>query len=316
MRTSAPLVSVILPNFNYARYLRERIQSILNQSMDDYELLYIDDCSSDLSNTIVKEFLDDPRITTVFHDQNSGRVYRRWNEGAAMAKGQWLWFAGADDAAEPDFLEELTRIASSQSNIAIAHCQTMRIDDVGRILEHRWGGDLEVMQHLNSSRVTDGEVEIGMLTGGCFMASASSMLIRREVFDRLGGFDDRLRQSADWNFYVKACEGSKIAYVNSPLSSYRIHAGAVTSSTKITIKLLEDYYAVASAWKWVRSSSVVSPAVRTLVERRLQAKAFDYFAAGDREIPRELDFIVQDLSSWLPDKRWANLLSNQKREQK
>src|SRR5258706_14986109 len=111
--TTMPRVSVILPNYNYAPYLRERVRSILRQTMTDFELIYVDDASQDSSNRIMEEFASDPRVQMQLFTENSGGVYIRRNAIAADAKGDWLWFAEADDTAEPTFLERLLALADA-----------------------------------------------------------------------------------------------------------------------------------------------------------------------------------------------------------
>src|SRR5437868_897778 len=123
-----PRVSVILPNYNYARYLKERVRSILNQTMGDFELLYLDDASTDNSNQVMQTFADDKRVQMHCFTENSGRVYQRWNDGAKLATGDWLWFAGADDTAHPRFLEQLLSLAERHPGAAILHSRMATID--------------------------------------------------------------------------------------------------------------------------------------------------------------------------------------------
>ena len=80
-----PQVSIILPNYNYAEYLDQRIQSLLDQTFRDFELIIIDDASSDSSAEVIKKYESDKRIKTFFHKKNSGLTYKRWNEGAELS---------------------------------------------------------------------------------------------------------------------------------------------------------------------------------------------------------------------------------------
>src|SRR5262249_37278880 len=100
---SMPKVSVILPSYNYARYLPERIESSLAQTVGDFELIIIDDASTDDSRAVIARYAD-PRIRTILCDVNGGHAYRRWNDAAREARGEFLLFAGADDTCEPTML--------------------------------------------------------------------------------------------------------------------------------------------------------------------------------------------------------------------
>ncbi len=303
-----PLISVILPNYNYQRYLRERFQSILNQTEQRFELIYIDDGSSDQSNAIAEEFTSDPRVGLTPHSDNSGKVYQRWNEGAEEAQGEWLWFAGADDAAEPQFLEKMLETVSGDKTIAIAHCRTIRMDAEGRIVADRWHGDPEVFELLSRTNVIQGTDVIGMLCGGCFLMSASAMLLKRRVFLESGGFDIRLRQSADWDLYLNMLNGHSLAYLDSPLASYRVHNQAVTSSTNVIVRITEDLYSLTRAWEWVQNNPRVTAEVRSQVERRVRAKMFDFFVDSKAESGPNLRFAVEYVASIMPDRRWKAVI--------
>lgn len=123
-----PRVSIILPNYNYARFLSERFRTIIGQTLDNFELIYVDDGSTDQSNMIAAEHGCDPRLSMHLHRENSGRVYRRWNEGAALATGDWLWFAGADDVSHPRFLERSVDLVSARQAVSIVHSGRELID--------------------------------------------------------------------------------------------------------------------------------------------------------------------------------------------
>src|SRR5947208_3535108 len=97
----APKVSVVVPSYNYARYMDERLQSLLNQTFTDFEVIVTDDASTDNSREVILRHASDPRVRPVFFRKNSGSVYQRWNDGADLARGEYIIFAGADDSCHP-----------------------------------------------------------------------------------------------------------------------------------------------------------------------------------------------------------------------
>ena len=197
-----PRVSVILPNYNYARYLRERVCSILNQTMSDFELLYMDDNSKDESNLVMRDFENDPRVSMTLYTQNSGKVYQRWNDGAAQATGDWLWFAGADDSADPRFLETMLALADKHPTAGIVHCRAMIINHLGRILSERLTTlPSPVDAHLDQDYFLPGYEEAVLLLNSCFLFTCSTLLFRRDAFKAVGGFDTRLALTADYDIY-------------------------------------------------------------------------------------------------------------------
>ena len=100
------LVSIIVPNYNHARYLKERLDSIYNQTYRHFEVILLDDCSTDGSVEVLKEYArkypENTRL--VANEHNSGKVFHQWNKGLELARGEFVWIAESDDFAEPDFL--------------------------------------------------------------------------------------------------------------------------------------------------------------------------------------------------------------------
>ncbi|HVB58282.1 MAG TPA: glycosyltransferase family 2 protein, partial [Candidatus Acidoferrales bacterium] len=94
-----PTVSVIVPNYNHARFLRKRIDSVLQQTFQDFELILLDDCSTDDSRSILSSYAGDPRIRIEFNDANSGSTFKQWNKGVRLARGKYVWIAESDDYA-------------------------------------------------------------------------------------------------------------------------------------------------------------------------------------------------------------------------
>ena len=98
-----PLVSVIVPNYNHAPFLDERINSILNQSYDNYELIIMDDMSTDNSVDVINKYKDHEHVSQIIiNEKNSGSPFKQWNKGFAKAKGELIWIAESDDACEHD----------------------------------------------------------------------------------------------------------------------------------------------------------------------------------------------------------------------
>ena len=95
-----PTVSVIVPNYNHARYLRQRIESVLGQTYQDFEVILLDDCSTDESRSVLGEYAKDPRVRIEFNEKNSGSTFKQWNKGVRLARGEYIWIAESDDYAD------------------------------------------------------------------------------------------------------------------------------------------------------------------------------------------------------------------------
>ena len=107
--SSNPKISVVVPNYNHARFLPKRIDSILGQTLQDFELILLDDCSTDASRSILDKYADNPKVRTEFNAVNSGSPFTQWSKGVRLARGQYVWIAESDDYADERFLERLTR---------------------------------------------------------------------------------------------------------------------------------------------------------------------------------------------------------------
>jgi glycosyltransferase involved in cell wall biosynthesis len=129
-----PVISVIVPNFNHAPYLEQRIESILNQTFQDFELILLDDCSTDSSVEVLKRYAEHPKLShLVINEQNSGSTFRQWDKGIALAKGEYVWIAESDDVADPFFLETISKFINNQTDIGLAYTQSRLIDSKGNV---------------------------------------------------------------------------------------------------------------------------------------------------------------------------------------
>ena len=118
-----PVVSVIVPNYNHAPYLRQRLDSIFNQTYQDFEVIILDDCSTDNSKKIIEEYRNRPQVShVVYNEKNSGSPFKQWAKGFSLAQGEYIWIAESDDWAELNFLEEtVNRIKNNNVNLVFTN---------------------------------------------------------------------------------------------------------------------------------------------------------------------------------------------------
>jgi len=106
-------VSVIIPNYNHSKFLRKRINSVLDQTFQKFEVIILDDCSSDNSKEIIEEYRFNNKIShIVYNDINSGSTFKQWEKGIQLAIGDLIWIAESDDWCEPNFLSILVNAFS------------------------------------------------------------------------------------------------------------------------------------------------------------------------------------------------------------
>src|SRR5258706_9778611 len=118
-----PKVSVIIPNYNHAPFLKQRIDSVLNQTYLDLEVIILDDRSTDNSGGIIESYRGHPKVVSiVYNEANSGSPFGQWKKGVRLVNGKYIWIAESDDWAEPDLLDKLIALAEGNDNIGIAFC--------------------------------------------------------------------------------------------------------------------------------------------------------------------------------------------------
>ncbi len=231
-----PKVSVIVPNYNYARYIGERLASIAHQTAPIYELIVLDDASSDDSVALIREFLADCQIPArlVVNDSNSGSVFRQWQRGVEMARGDFVWIAEADDLADPEFLQEVLP-AFSDPTLVMSYAQSRQMGSDGEILCEDY---LEYVSDIDRERWTrpyavDGRTEISKaLFVKNTIPNVSGVLLRRQaLLDVLTDYQEEIfsyRNAGDWVVYLRLLEKGGIAYCPRSLNSHRRHPGSVT----------------------------------------------------------------------------------------
>lgn len=122
------MVSVILPNYKHAPYLRLRIDSILNQTYQDFELIILDDFSPDNSRDVIEEYRNNPHIShIVYNEENSGSTFKQWKKGIELAKGEYIWIAESDDYADTTFLEKAIKTIEKYNSV-LCFTQTTIVD--------------------------------------------------------------------------------------------------------------------------------------------------------------------------------------------
>lgn len=234
-----PKVTVITPNYNYARYLPRRLDSILAQTFRDFELIILDNASTDDSRRVIESYLHDPRVRAVFNERNNGSVFKQWNLGLRQATGEYVWIAESDDYAEPTLLETLVDRLDRHPNVGLAMCQSWIIDEEGRTYSnfpdllrfayHDLVGDLSFW---GEEFVADGrEFCLKHLYKCNEIVNASAVLFRRSVLDAVAGAPEDMRLSGDHMTYVKILMRSDFASVPAYLNYFRTHPATSRART-------------------------------------------------------------------------------------
>ena len=208
-----PTVSVIIPTYNRAHLVGQAIRSVLNQTFQDFELIIVDDGSSDDTEAVVKQF-NDPRIRYIYQE-NKGISGAR-NTGIRSARGRYIAFLDSDDLWLPDLLQLEVPILDANPDVGLVYAKAQAIDKEGNPMSQISGAPEKY----------PGETLKSILYGD--FVSTITALVRRACFDSVGLFDESLKGRVDWDMWVRIARYYRFAYIDKVLAKFRCHPGRFT----------------------------------------------------------------------------------------
>ena len=250
-----PTVSIIVPNYNHASYLEERLESIIGQTFKDFELIVLDDCSSDNSVAVIKRVLGEYSHRLIVNQANSGSTFAQWDRGIEIATGDLIWIAESDDVAAPQFLENLVAMLEDKS-VAMAYCQSMAIDEHSSVTANLKGWTDIISSNLwRNNFILDGTYfAINFLAIKNVIPNASAVVFRREYYISPYRIKSDYKLSGDLILYASMIKGRLIAFCAEPLNFYRFHTNTVRKSRSANYlsecsRISEWILATTDAWK-------------------------------------------------------------------
>lgn len=211
---SAPAVTVLMAVRNGERFLRETIDSILNQHFDDFEFLVVDDASTDGTQAILRSYRD-PRIRVLVNEQHLG-LSRSLNRGIGEARGRYIARTDADDISEPERLARQVQLLDGRPDIAlVGSCYTI-IDEEGRETGRRW---VPCDQH-----------EIRWMLQFCNAFAHSAVMLRRQVLNTVGHYDESLAYAMDYDLWLRIAARGRVGNLNEFLLRWRTSPASLTST--------------------------------------------------------------------------------------
>lgn len=220
MRT--PRVTVAVPTWNGAAFIRQALASVLGQTFPDFQLIVIDDCSDDDTPAIVAS-LKDPRIRFERNPVRLGLV-QNWNRCLKAAGGEYLTIFHQDDLMAPENLARKVSVLDEHQSVAFVYSDVAQIGPDGELLSESW----YVPPKPGDDGVHDGRALLQRLFEGENLVCCPSVVLRREMVLRHGGFDAHLPFTADWEMWMRLCLFHDAACIRERLVCYRRHAGGET----------------------------------------------------------------------------------------
>jgi glycosyltransferase involved in cell wall biosynthesis len=243
-----PRVSIVIPNYNYVRYLPERFQSIGDQTFGDWELIFLDDASSDSSVELVQERFSDVICQSVVNQTNTGNPFCQWNRGARLARGEYLWIAEADDYCSPAFLERMVAALDAHPKAGLAHCLTTPVDEAGVVLDHgfhhKYLADLSP-SHWHADFSAKGQEEVRhYLCRKNTITNVSGVLFRRQAYLDAGMATETMRMCGDWLTYCRILEQHDLVFVSDGLNFHRQHPAKHTRNSVLDLTYFREFLEV------------------------------------------------------------------------
>lgn len=230
-------ITAVIPNYNYARYLPQRLDSILFQTYPVKEIVILDDCSKDDSIQVINKYIEDNKpdipIRIIENDKNSGSVFAQWQKAFQVAKTDYVWIAEADDSCNEKFLETVMQ-GFEDPEVVISYCESLTIDEESKLLM----GDLRVWIDIfktgkwNQNYVNDGkkEVEECMCINNT-IANVSSVVFRNGNYQEILEQAKTYKLAGDWYTYMNVLKRGKIAYFKESLNYHRMQQQGLTLAT-------------------------------------------------------------------------------------
>jgi glycosyltransferase involved in cell wall biosynthesis len=224
-----PTLSVTITNYNYADYISQTIGSILKQTFEDFELIIIDNASTDNSVAIIKRYMEqDTRIKLIEHQQDQG-VVASLIESGRLARGRYHVHIDADDwVIEPRAFEIQVAFLNHNPDITFVFSALSLFEDDKCIL---------ISNAYNSDTIQPGELTIEKILT-LYVAHTGPMM-RTSAYHACGGYDAHFPHAADLKLWHDLCIQGKVGYINQPLYASRQHKLSLSKSTKLQI-LLEE----------------------------------------------------------------------------
>ena len=212
--SSPPKVSVFISNYNYARYLPECLDSILAQTYQDFEIVIVDDGSTDNSLEILMDYKRryPEKIHHYWHPGHANKgLSVSSNLAISKAQGEYLAWTGSDDMWYPEKLERQIEQLDSDPRLGMVYSYADFVDGEGRVLPGRAGID-----------ITSDPNPVGRMLRSCH-PPAMTVVIRRQCLEEVGVFDETLPTIQDWDLWIRVFSRWKVGFIDRPLAKYRIH---------------------------------------------------------------------------------------------
>lgn len=285
----SPLISVIVPNFNHAQFLRKRLETIYAQTYRNFEVILLDDASTDTSRDILREFqqihADNTRL--IFNAQNSGGVFNQWRKGLEAARGELVWIAESDDFSAENFLAELVPVFADDA-IQLAFCRTDFIQDDQKIsTTEQYLADLPDFDWTKSFAMTAAEFVARGFAIKNIIPNVSGVVFRRpkNIRAEVAELWRDMKLCGDWAFYLDIIKGGCVYYSPHATNFYRVHQNSTSLKIQKEPRYFHEHERIA---EFVAKNYRVPSEIQEAHLQRLEDHFLGYYGGKDLKDFRKL----------------------------
>jgi len=231
--TSNPLVSVIVPAYNHEKYITDCLRSVVEQSYKNLELIVLNDGSTDTTEELIKLFIEENSLTNIrFISKKNEGVCKTLNKGLEIAKGKYVAFLASDDMWEPKKLEIQVDFMERNDNIGLVFSDAwfQKFNEKTHI---KWSDYKTNMDRYFKNGIQNADMYFLLLTRP--IIPALTVMVRKQIFDEIGGFDEALVYEDD-DMWLRIALKYPLAYINEPLACYRMHDSNISNNALFMLK--------------------------------------------------------------------------------
>lgn len=284
MARSAPFFSVVIPAYNAERWIGETLESFANQTDSDFEVVLVDDGSSD-GTVALAEIYSARMDLSIVREPRSGAPARPCNVGTGHARGRMIVCCDADDLAVPDRLASIRQAwDAAEQRDCLIFSDHSEIDEAGllvtqsKLSEHPTLHQAPYESLREDVALLSAEAAFDALVAGCFIRPCS-VAIPRRVIERLGGYDEQLRNGQDYDLYLRAGWQYPFLWIKHTLGLYRRSPGNISS--RPATQMVPSRVAVLQRLLELPLSRQQERVVRYFIAQNYQSLGYEYGDGGE-----------------------------------
>lgn len=252
-------VSVIIPNYNHAAYLKQRIDSVLCQTYQDFEVIILDDCSTDDSKEVIQSYAQHPKVShIVLNTTNSGGPFFQWEKGINLAKGKYIWIAESDDWCEPSLLADLVQGIEKDADCVISYCQMYYINGENKI---KWQSSHKYLSEVVNSKTFIEDY----LAVKVSIYNASMAIFKKAAFAQVTKEYTTYKLCGDRIFWLQVAQQGKAHISGKVLNYFRKHDKDVSGKAFSSgLNFIEEIRVI----NWMYNEQLIDDRIYTLAYKR------------------------------------------------